>query len=190
MGSYDTAKEIFRRAFPDDVFRPQAMTEWKGEFPLPDAVAEYFKELGPVDIEISGYGNPYVLPSLSHLWPSQAGYRYHPDTHERFAEWDDDWIVIADEGGDPFIFSRTSRRILHAYHGDGVWEPEDIFANLAEMVTSFAIIGDIVASAGDSLTDDTSMILSKYRDEASARIEKYCGSRDRAAAIVSGLGWD
>src|SRR5438309_2976793 len=97
MASYNTAKEILRRAYPAAIFRPQAGTDWQGEFPISDAVAEYFRDFGPVDVTIDGYGNPYFLPSLSHLWTFQAGYRYHPETHERFAEWEYDWLVIADE---------------------------------------------------------------------------------------------
>ena len=64
MASYDTAKEILRRAYPDERLREQARTDWDGEFPLPDAVAEYFSEFGPVDVTIDGYGNSYFLPSL------------------------------------------------------------------------------------------------------------------------------
>ena len=106
MAPYDTAKEIFRRAFPSEVLRLQPPSDWLGEFPLPVLVAEYFAELGPVDVWIRGYGNPYFLPSLSGLWHYQAGYRRHPDTRECFPDWDDDWLVIADQGADPFIFSQ------------------------------------------------------------------------------------
>src|SRR6185369_11940709 len=153
MSAYDTAKELLKRTDPSDVFCAQPMSDWRGEFPLPSEVAEYFTELGPVDVWIRAYGNPYFLPSLSQLWTFQAGYRYHPETHERFTEWDDDWLVVADEGGDAFIFSRASSAILHAYHGEGVWEPTEMFDGLVEMVTTFAIIGDIVVSAGRGLTD-------------------------------------
>ena len=91
MAPYDTAKEIFRRAFPSEVLRLQPPSDWLGEFPLPVLVAEYFAELGPVDVWIRGYGNPYFLPSLSGLWHYQAG---HPDTRERFSDGHDDWLAI------------------------------------------------------------------------------------------------
>jgi len=64
-----------------------------------------------------------------------------------------------------------------------------MFDSLAEMAMTFAIIGDIVASAGRSLTDDDSMILDKYRDEARRRIAEFSGSNDKAGAILSRLGW-
>ena len=189
MASYDTAREILIRAFPNEVFRPQPSGDWQGEFPLPDPVAEYFAELGPVDAWIPGYGNPYFLPSLAGLWGFQAGYRYHPDTHRPFPDWDDDWLVVADEGGDPFIFSRAACAVLHAYHGSGVWEPAVLFGDLAEMVTSVAIIGDIVQSAGQLLTDDDSIILPHHQDDARKRIGDYLHSMERADTLLQRLGW-
>ena len=189
MAPYDMAREIFTRALPSEVFRPQPRSDWQGEFPLPHPVAEYFAELGPVDVWIRGYGNPYFLPSLSGLWSFQAGYRYHPDTHARFSDWDDDWLVVADEGGDPFIFSRASHAVLHAYHGAGVWEPIVLFGDLAEMVTTFAVIGDIVVSAGRLFTDDASVILPHHHDDARKRVAARLHSIERADAVLQRLGW-
>jgi hypothetical protein len=186
---YDTAKEIFSRALPSAVLRPQASSDWRGEFLLPDPVAEYFRELGPVDVSIQGYGNPYFLPSLSQLWSFQAGYRYHPSSRERFPEWDEAWLVIASDGGDPFIFSRSSGAVLHAYHGAGVWEPDELFGSLADMVTIFAIIGEIAETAGLALTDDDSMILPRYREDASRRIGEFLRSPEEAEVILQSLGW-
>ena len=189
MGAYDTSKELLRRADSKFVFRPQPVTDWHGGYPLPYALAEYFSELGPVDVWIQAYGNPYFLPSLGQLWAHQTGYRTHGLTHERIHDWDDDWLVVADEGGDPFIFSRASSGILHAYHGEGVWEPTEMFDSLVEMATTFAIIGDIVASAGRGLTDEDSLILPRYRQEARTRIGELLRSHERADALVSTLGW-
>src|SRR5689334_11607045 len=98
MAIYDEAKAILKRAEPSAIFRSQPITDWQGEFPLPAPVAEYFTKLGPVDISISAYGNPYFLPSLARLWSHQIGYRIHGVTGERIEDWDDDWLVIADEG--------------------------------------------------------------------------------------------
>lgn len=189
MSPYDTAKELLRRTQPKAVFRQQPSTDWQGEFPLPSAVAEYFAELGPVDVWIRGYGNPYFLPSLSQLWSHQTGYRVHGITGERISDWNDDWLVIADKGGDPFIFSCVSGTILHAYHGEGMWKPTRMFDNLVEMATAIAIVGDIVAAAGDGLTNNDSVILPAYREEARRRIGEFLHSTERAGAIMSELGW-
>lgn len=189
MPQYEIAKELLTRACPTAAFRPQPAIDWQGKIPLPPAVAEYFAELGPVDVSIRGYGNPYFLPSLFKLWAHQTGYRIHGSTYERLPDWHDDWLVIADEGGDPFIFSRATGAILHAYHGEGVWEPALIFNNLVEMVTTFAIIGDIVASAGRDLTDNNSIILPRHREAARMRISEFLQSDKRAVTITSSLDW-
>jgi hypothetical protein len=189
MATFELARELLQRASPAVELRPQAVSDWRGDFALPDGVAEYFTELGPVDVTIEAYGNPYFLPSLARLWSHQLGYRVHGITHERIVDWDDDWLVIADEGADPFIYSRSQGAILRAFHGEGVWEPDGMFDNLAEMVTVFAIIGDVVASAGHALTDADSMILERHRNEAQRRIAEFTGSHDTAATILSSLGW-
>jgi hypothetical protein len=189
MAPYDIAMEIFTRALPSEVFRPQPRSDWQGEFPLPEPVAEYFAKLGPVDVWIPGYVNSYSLPSLSGLWRFQAGYRYHPDAHARFSEWDDDWLVVADEGGDPFILSRASRAVLHAFHGAGVWEPTALFGDLAEIAATLAIVADIVAFAGRLLTDDNSIILPRHLDSARTRIGACLHSVERADAVLQRMGW-
>jgi hypothetical protein len=189
MARYDTAREIFSRALLSAVFQPQSSGDWRGEFPLPDPLTEYFAQLGPVDVWVDSYGNPYFLPSLAGLWSFQAGYRYHPDTHERFPDWEDDWLVVADEGGDPFIFSRASSAVLHAYHGAGVWEPAVLFDDLEEMATTLAIIGDIVASAGLRLADDDSIIRPHHLNDARRRLGAHLHSIERADAVLQRLGW-
>jgi len=189
MSTYRLAKEIITRVFPHERLVPQSVASWHGEFPLPDEVARYYEELGPEDVTIEGYGNPYFLPSLARLWEVQAGYRFHPNTKERFAEWSDDWLVIAYEGGDPYIYSRSSSIILYALHGQGVWEPDELFSSLEGMVTTFAIIGDVAVSAGDDLTDEESYLREHYVEEAKQRISLVLGSRSEAELVLDSLGW-
>ena len=119
MSVYDHAKEILCRTDPHAALRPQEASGWTGDYPLPAAVATYYAELGPDDLSIAGYGNGYFLPSLANLWAHQAGHRTHGHTGARLVEWDDDWLVVGDEGGDPFIFSRERGVVLRARHGGG-----------------------------------------------------------------------
>jgi hypothetical protein len=97
--------------------------------------------------------------------------------------------VIADEGGDPFIFSRASHAVLHAYHGEGVWKPVALFGDLTEMATTLAIIGDIVETAGRLLTDDDSIVLPRYQNEARARFSAWLNSSEKADDVLQRLGW-
>ena len=105
MSRYNLAKEILRRAFPNAKLISQTADLWQGDFPLPDAVAEYYQEFGAFNINIDSYGNSFFLPSLARLWESQVGYRFDGLTKERIEDWDDDWLIVGDQGADPFIYS-------------------------------------------------------------------------------------
>ncbi len=189
MSVYDQAREILRRTGTRVALRPQAASDWRGEYPLPAAVAAYYAELGPDDLSIRGYGNDYFLPSLANLWAHQRGYRTHGHTGARLPDWDEDWLVVGDEGGDPFIFSREHGNVLRAFHGEGSWQPELLFRDLAETVTTLAVLGETVTMAGGSLTDEDGLIRGRYLEEAATRLTPVVGSPERATAVLAALGW-
>ena len=189
MGTYDQAGAILQRADPSAVLRPQTADGWTGEYPLPAAVATYYAELGPDDLSIRGYGNGYYLPALAGLWAYQTGYRTHGHTGESITAWDEEWLVVGDEGADPFIFSRERGAVLLARHGEGRWQPQELFHDLAEMATTLAILGEIVTTAGKSLTDTDGLIQARYPEEAQRRLTSVAGSPERATAILGALEW-
>ncbi|MBD2095269.1 hypothetical protein H6F90_08870 [Trichocoleus sp. FACHB-591] len=152
-------------------------------------VARYYAELGPDDVTIDAYGNPFFLPSLAGLWEFQSGYRFHPKTMEPFTSWADDWLVVGHQGGAPFIFSRSSSRILYALHGRGVWDANELFESLEAMVTTFAIIGDVVVAAGDDLTDDETYLKGRYVKEVEERVMDVLGSKGEAETVLNSIGW-
>jgi hypothetical protein len=170
--------------------RAQAESEWKGEFPLPAPVARFYGEVGPVDVRIKGYGDPYVLPALARLWEFQEGYRWNSIDRERLADWDDDWLVIADEGGNPFIFSRASSRVLFAMHGTGSWDLVELFDDIVSMAACLAILGRIVKTAGQHLTDENSYIQPLYKAAAHRDLAEALSSEAHAKHILRELGWE
>ncbi|MEP0870472.1 hypothetical protein NDA01_11735 [Trichocoleus desertorum AS-A10] len=189
MSGYSLAKEIITRAFPQERLVPQPEREWCGDFSLPVEVACYYAELGPNNVTIDAYGNPFFLPSLASLWDFQVGYRFHPKTMERFEGWSADWFVVGYQGGDPFIFSRSSSRILYALHGRGAWDANELFRSLEAMVTTFAIIGDVVVGAGDDLTDEESYLKGRYVKKVEERVVDALGSKGEAEIVLNSLSW-
>lgn len=189
MPQYDLAKRIFSRAFPDEKLVPQAVELWRGDFPLPDPVAQYYREFGAADVEITGYGNSFFLPSLARLWEHQVGYRSHALTGERIKEWDNDWLVIADSGGDPFIYSRGSGKILFAMHGAGEWRPTELFADLPQMVTALAVLGEAVKVAGDDLTDEDDSLSRSFIETATEKLSRVLDRPEQAGLMLRELGW-
>lgn len=189
MPQYDLAKQIFSRAFPDQQLMPQPAELWRGDFPLPHPVAQYYREFGAAEVEITGYGNSFFLPSLARLWEYQVGYRIHGWTGEREEEWDDDWLVIADSGADPFIYSRNSGKILFAMHGAGEWRTLELFADLPQMVTALAVLGEAVKIAGDDLTNEDDSLSQSFIQTATEKLSGILGSEDQVALLLKELGW-
>ncbi|WP_435008661.1 hypothetical protein P12x_005871 [Tundrisphaera lichenicola] len=145
--------------------------------------------MGPVDVEIETYGNPYFLPRLANLWKFQAGYRWNGLNGQPVEDWDDDWLVVADQGGDPFILSRSSGTVLFAEHGTGGWEPKEIFPDLNIMAACLGHLGSLVVSAGAALTDEGSLIRPEHLEQALIGMRRLVGSMSDADFILVTLGW-
>ena len=169
--------------------RSQPHLDWTGSFPIPRAVEQFYVEVGPFNVTIETHGNPYFLPSLADLWQFQAGYRWNGLSGEPIEDWPDDWLVVADEGGDPFIVVRSSGVVLHAFHGEGEWDAGEIFPNLNTMAACLAQIGDIVLKAGSDYMEEDFSIRPKYRALASACLQHLLGSKSDAEAVLGILGW-
>lgn len=171
---------------------PQPASDWSGEVDLPPALVTYYAEFGPKNLSLDAYGNPFFLPGLKGLWNYQAGYRWSVSAsgaeQARDEQWDDDWLVVADGGADPFILSRSTGRVLYAMHGSGSWEPEELFDDLGQMAATLTAIGGVCASAARDLTDDDSLIRPRWRAFLEADIDAALGSYGRAPDVLATLG--
>ena len=176
--------------------RSQDPLNWNGEIPLPEHVATFYREVGPVDITIEGFGGSTLIPSLSRLWEHQAGFRGSTTDgvltrirRRLFHRWDNDWIVVAIEDGNPFIYLVRDERILHACYGRGTFEPYEVYPDLNTMAACMAILGTVAVNAGEEFYDDEFAIRPIYMTQAIAQISKEIGDESRAAAIVAAAGW-
>ena len=167
----------------------QPAKAWKGTFSLPDSLARFYDEVGPVDVDIEAYGNAFHLPRLAKLWAMQAGYRWEGGTKKPIPDWDDDWLVVADQGGDPFILSRSTGAILFDEHGSGRWQPRPLFPDLNAMAACLGLLGEVVVSAGDDLTDEKSRIQPKHRARAVSGLRDILGSEAEAESVLKALSW-
>lgn len=186
MVTPDLAKHLV--ALHGDV-RFQPLSDWAGPFPIPPAVERFYRDVGPINVTIEAHGNPYFLPSLAGLWQFQAGYRWNPLSGEPIENWPDDWLVVADEGGDPFIFASSSGRVLHAYHGEGEWNTGEMFSDLNAMAACLAQIGAVVLEGGRDYMEKDCSIRPSYRALALDRLQELLDSKTEAEAILGVLGW-
>jgi hypothetical protein len=169
--------------------RPQPATDWAGPFPIPPAIEEFYREVGPSDVCIESYGNSFFLPGLAKLWSFQAGYRWNGLSGEFLSGWNDDWLVVADQGGDPFILSRSFGTVLHDEHGRGVWEPGEIFPDLVTMAACLGCLGAVVTAAGEEFTDEDCHIRPEWRDQAVSSLCGLLGSQWAARSLLASLSW-
>lgn len=169
--------------------RPQPATDWSGAFDLPTCVERFYEDIGPADLIVDSYGNAFFFPRLAALWDFQAGYRWNGLNGERIADWDDDWLVIADEGGDPFIVSRSSGVVLHARHGTGIWRPGRLFPDLNTMAACLGYLGAVVHDADDEFTDADCFIRPEHLERAQAGLREFLSRTEDAKYVLEVLGW-
>jgi len=167
---------------------PQLTSDWRGPGNLPNSVAGFYQSVGPVNVTIPGYGNPYFLPSLNQLWEHQVGYSYLPNG-DPIHDWPSDWLVVADEGGDPFIYTAPTGQIFHDLHGQGVWEPEFLFDDIFQMAGCLALISSVVVEAGEGLTDDQCFVTPEQMTRTLNILAFRLGSLGRADHVLGQLGW-
>jgi hypothetical protein len=186
MGTVERARELLLLS---GEVRPQLPTDWSGPFPVPPVVEQFYRDVGPVDVCVGSYGNSFFLPSLARLWEFQAGYRWNGLSGEPITDWQDDWLVVADEGGDPFILSHTYGTVLHAKHGMGEWDPGELFPDLVTMAACLGQLGAVVLEAGERFTDEDCRIRPEWRDAAVAGLRQLLGSPSAAENVLETLGW-
>jgi hypothetical protein len=186
MVSAETAKRLL--ALHGEV-RPQSSADWTGAIPLPAVIEQFYRDVGPVNVTILAYGNPYFFPSLRDLWQFQAGYRWNGLSGKPIDNWNDNWLVLADEGGDPFIVEQSSGVVLHAYHGEGDWDAGELFPDLNAMAACLAQLGGVVLDAGDKFTNEDCYIAPEFRALALGRLLELLGTESHAQVVLGALGW-
>lgn len=169
--------------------RSQPAADWQGGIPLPVFVEQFYREVGPADVTIRAYGNPFFLPSLSGLWAFQAGYRWHGQTGEWIADWKDDWLVVATDFDGAFMVSLSSEPVSFALHGASVWNPIALFPDMTIMAACLAVLGLIVFEAGNDFTDAECLIRPQYLADATAQVTEMVGSSTKAELVLRTLGW-
>jgi hypothetical protein len=169
--------------------RSQAASEWLGSISLPASIERFYRDVGPADVTINAYGNPFFLPSLSGLWAIQAGYRWHGLTGERLADWKDDWLVVGYEGSGALMVSLSAEQVSFAMNGAGVWDPKVLFPDLTTMAACLAALGLIASGAGNDFADDDCLIRPQHLADAKAQVAEMVGSSMEAEVVLTTLGW-
>jgi len=172
MNSFESIRAQFAR-FGE--LRPQPRDAWQGELALPQVLADFYEQagpwgatyhqnVGPVGITLSETNVSF--PPLYKLWDRQAGYRWDASNGERVAEWQDNWLVIADQNADPFILDAETGEILYAMHGTGAWDADVVAPDLPTFAAALAAVGVVCLEADEDLRNDDWEIRPEHRARA------------------------
>lgn len=193
MNSFEHIRTQFAR-FGE--LRPQPRAQWQGGIALPQVLADFYEQVGPwgatyhqnvgpVGITLSETNISF--PPLHKLWDRQAGYRWDASNGERVAEWQDNWLVIADQNADPFILDTETGQILYAMHGTGAWDADVVAPDLPTLAAALAAVGLVCLEADEDLRNDDWEIKPEHRDRALDALAAVFGDRNEAECFLDVL---
>ena len=138
-------------------------TEWNTT--LPTELNTYLLSYAPNPaFYFANVGNSTSLYSPPNIQKLALGYNFNPLTNQNIAGWNDNWILIGDEGADPIIIdlSAVSENgqcaVFKAGHGCGEWD----FSPMADSLSQFILLQSALHHAlvgfdiEDSIIDDQS----------------------------------
>lgn len=185
---------------PAGKLQAQPISDWQGDIPLPEVLADfyanigpmgdtYYAHIGPVGLTFNVGGNPVSLPPLAKLWALQAGYRWHGVTGERLTNWLSHWLVIAEQGGDPFILDLRSNQVLFAFHGANGWAPQFLAPNVEAAIGGIATVAQVMVALDENAYDADYNIRPEARAAVSQALTDYYNDAAQAQTFLSAWQW-
>lgn len=158
---------------PFGQLRSQSPSEWTGKRALPTPLQEFYQQVGPlgttyhetvgpVGCTLTVGGNPVCIPPLRKLESLQAGYAWSKSPDDTLDDWNPNWLVIAEQGGDPFMYDQTTGQVLFAFHGAGVWAPAVFAHDLYTAIGAIACVATSYCELDDNQFDDEALTETGY----------------------------
>lgn len=180
--------------------KPQPPSDWAGPYPLPEIIADFYREVGPwgdvyyesvgpVGLTIAAGGNPVEVHPLRKLWARQDGYAWSRNPENTLEGWPAHWLVIAHEGSLPFIFDRNDGSVLFHYTGMGHWNSPRRFApDLPTALGAIATYANALAELGDDARDETYALKPSSDDYIEEKLAAFVGSAEQARDML--MAWE
>lgn len=171
MFTADTLRTLLA---PFGQLRSQPASDWTGQQALPTALHEFYQQVGPwgntyhekvgpVGCTLTVGGNPVCIPPLHKLESLQAGYAWSANPDDKLGDWNPNWLVIAEQGGDPFIYDRATGHVLFAFHGAGLWEPVLFAEDLYTAIGAIACVATSYCELDEDQFEDEALTETGYQ---------------------------
>ncbi|HEV8052361.1 MAG TPA: SMI1/KNR4 family protein [Parachlamydiaceae bacterium] len=112
---------------------------------LPSAYLEFLTKFSPVAVSFVSKETDHEIElfGASKLIEGQYGYSYNPKTKEPINDWPSAYLVIAYEGGDPYVLDLSKEKdgdapVLTAEHGLGEWEFDEVAPTFKEFLVDLS----------------------------------------------------
>ena len=69
------------------------------------------------------------------------------------------------------------------------WNPSELFSDLPTMITSLAILGEVVVGAGEDFTDENSYINERFINTAKEKLSGVLNSEVETVTVLDTFGW-
>ena len=189
MSGYAPIRDQFLR-FGD--LRPQGAGEWRGPFPLPPALAEFYAEVGPLGPVVYEHVGPVgvTIPGTALVAPLAAvgpAGRLSLGRQQRRASYGLARGLAghrrpARRSADPEM---STGRVLYALHGAGRWDAQWLAPDLRTLAAVLAAVGGVHEDAGDDLCDDEGELRPRHREAAVRAAAAVLGGDEAARALRS-----
>lgn len=117
----------------------------ENKWAIPDKYLLFLKKYSPLRVAISGKRlvECFFLYGASELIERQSGYAYNGITQELLTDWPLNFVVIGDDGGDPYCIDISSvsngdAPIYTAEHGQGKWGFEQVSDSFISFLKSIS----------------------------------------------------
>lgn len=189
------------RLAPWGALKSQPASDWQGPDPLPQAVADFYREVGPwgetyhasvgpVGLTIATGGNPVEVPPLHKLWARQDGFAWSRSPAQPLPQWPAQWLVIALEGSNPFVLDRDSGAVLFHFSGCGHWrEPRTFAPDLAMALGGIATVANALSELGDAALDEDFNLKDSSRAFVQHALAEFVGDSGQAQAMLTAWQW-
>ncbi len=148
----------------------------KKKLKLPEELIKFYQVADPTSVKIPTLDGEVTLYPVRSLISKQKGFRWHPKTGRKLPEWNEHWLVIGDEDGDPFIIDTRLKRPPHAVYRDYLdtdqWSPARVGDSLPQFLDLLRVWVDIIV--GDcslKITDKDDQLLPSVEAKLSPRVE-------------------